>query len=194
MSYILDALRKSERQHRLARELVFLNVAQPYRRRFGIAALVVAAGVALLAAAGSVLYLWRDAPPEPMTVYEAVAPRPEVRGLGVHTKPATPPPVTEKPPRTLTGTALLASPGAGADTAPARFLRNMSQEFQRRLPPLVVNIHVYSPEESQRVLYINNRAYRKGEQIEGGIAVEEIVPDGVVLRYHGQRFKLPRPS
>jgi hypothetical protein len=24
--------------------------------------------------------------------------------------------------------------------------------------------------------------------------VEEIVPDGVVLQYHGLRFKLPRPS
>jgi hypothetical protein len=24
--------------------------------------------------------------------------------------------------------------------------------------------------------------------------VEEIVPDGAVLRYRGQRFKLPRPS
>lgn len=72
-------------------------------------------------------------------------------------------------------------------------LQQMSQDFQRQLPSLAVTIHVYFQEESQRILFINNREYRKGSQIEGGIRVEEIVPDGVVLSYHGERFKLSRP-
>lgn len=72
-------------------------------------------------------------------------------------------------------------------------LQQMPQDFQRALPSLAVTIHVYSQEESQRILFINNREYRKGSQIEGGIRVEDIVPDGAVLSYQGERFKLSRP-
>lgn len=72
-------------------------------------------------------------------------------------------------------------------------LQQMPQDFQRALPALVVTIHVYSHDESQRILFINNREYRKGSQIDGGIRVEDIVPDGVVLSFRGERFKLSRP-
>lgn len=72
-------------------------------------------------------------------------------------------------------------------------LQQLPQDFQRSLPPLAVTIHVYSHDESQRILFINNREYRKGSQIEGGTRVEEIVPDGVVLSFQGERFKLARP-
>lgn len=72
-------------------------------------------------------------------------------------------------------------------------LQQMPQDFQRALPPLAVTIHVYSHEESQRILFINNREYRKGSRVEGGVRVEDIVSDGVVLSYRGERFKLARP-
>lgn len=72
-------------------------------------------------------------------------------------------------------------------------LQQMPRELQRSLPPLSVTIHVYSHEESQRILFINNREYRKGSEIEGGVRVEDIVPDGAVLSYRGERFKLGRP-
>jgi len=72
-------------------------------------------------------------------------------------------------------------------------LQQMPQDFQRSLPLLAVTIHVYSQDEAQRILFINNREYRKGSQIERGIRVEDIVPDGAVLSFHGERFKLSRP-
>ena len=72
-------------------------------------------------------------------------------------------------------------------------LQQMPQDFQRSLPSLAVTIHVYSHDESQRILFINNREYRRGSQIEGGIRVEDIVPDGAVLSFRGERFKLSRP-
>lgn len=72
-------------------------------------------------------------------------------------------------------------------------LQQMPQDFQRALPALAVTIHVYSHDESQRILFINNREYHKGSQIDGGIRVEDIVPDGVVLSLRGERFKLSRP-
>ena len=72
-------------------------------------------------------------------------------------------------------------------------LQQMPQDFQRALPALAVTIHVYSHDESQRILFINNREYRKGSQIDGGIRVADIVPDGAVLSFRGERFKLSRP-
>ena len=72
-------------------------------------------------------------------------------------------------------------------------LQQMPQEFQRALPPLAVSIHVYSQDASQRILFINNREYHVGDKINGTVRVEEIVPDGTVLSYQGERFKIARP-
>ncbi len=72
-------------------------------------------------------------------------------------------------------------------------LQQMPESFRRGLPPLALTIHVYSHDKSQRILFINDREYREGSQIEGGIRVESVVPDGVVLSYRGERFKLGRP-
>ena len=72
-------------------------------------------------------------------------------------------------------------------------LQQMPESFRRGLPPLALTIHVYSHDQSQRILFINDREYREGSQIEGGIRVESVVPDGVVLSYQGERFKLGRP-
>lgn len=72
-------------------------------------------------------------------------------------------------------------------------LEQMPTEFQRALPRLAVTIHVYSPQESQRILFINNREYNKGDHIEGDITVDEIIPDGVILSFRGEQFKLGRP-
>lgn len=86
-------------------------------------------------------------------------------------------------------------PVAVAPAPPSlKFLRGMSPQFQKSLPELVMNIHIYSVAEVDRLLYINNQPYVAGQKIQDDLVVEEIVPDGAVLSFRGQRFKLPRPS
>lgn len=85
-------------------------------------------------------------------------------------------------------------PATAARVEGAPWLSSLPDNFRKSLPPLIVNIHVYTPDSNDRILYINNRPVRPGGTTAGGVVVEEIVPEGVVLRYHGQRFKLPRPS
>jgi len=122
----------------------------------------------------------------------------------------TPTPVTEPPPLSAQTTpdgqqSVAQSPASEsgpAETTPdmavpseeVPWLSSLPASFRNRLPVLVVNIHVFAEDEAQRILYINNRPYKRGEQIQGGVVVEAIVPDGVVLRAFGQRFKLPRPT
>src|SRR5581483_8342451 len=88
--------------------------------------------------------------------------------------------------------------GAGAGDATRERGRKIlafdAARFSARAPELVVNIHIYAPREADRILYINNRQYHAGDRVRDDIVVEDIVQDGAVLSFRGQRFKLPRPS
>ena len=225
MSSILDALKKSERQRSLGRDLIFRNASPNAAPRLTAFAVAVLATLLLLAVAiGALLFSLREPELPPPAATSAEAPA-TVSGTGadpVNTMATTVPapaartetvpaldsqthariqttPSPEKPARTTAPSAADA-PGTAADPRPvtgtgeAPWLSSLPQAFRSSLPPLAVNIHVYSPDQSQRILYINNRPVQQGERIEGGVVVEEIVQDGVVLQYRGQRFKLPRPS
>jgi len=223
MSSILDALKKSERQRSLGRDLIFRNAARNAAPRLtGFAIAVLVALLLLVLAIGVLLFSLREPELPPLTSMsaEVLVPSagkdPEMATTATVPAPAgrteTAPaldsrvraqttPLPEKPARTkapssadVSRTAADPRPATGTDKSEAPWLSSLPQAFRSSLPPLAVNIHVYSPDQSQRILYINNRPARQGERIEGGVVVEEIVHDGVVLQYRGQRFKLPRPS
>ncbi len=183
MSYILDALKKSERERTLVRGVGFGDAGRRLSKNangllWGLAVLllsvtVVVAGVLVFRAstlapasvtASTTATVARDVSEKNADLpLEALAPRP---------------------------TAVPLVPAVGEAT----WLAAMPPEFQRALPEMTVNIHVYAPEQTQCILYINNHQYHRGEQVQGGVVVEQIVADGVVLQFRGQRFKLPRPS
>ncbi len=216
MSYILDALKKSERDRTLVRGIGFGDAG----RRLSADAdwlLWLIAGIALVAvAAVAVTFSLRGRTATPASVVSAsaastvsdpVAKVPavadtsatvgeELKAMQANKSAAATNPVTQAPPA-LMDIAPVPVARVASLTPPmgeAKFLLAMSPDFQRSVPAMEVNIHVYTPDESQRILYINNRQYRRNDEIPGGVVVEEIVADGVVLQYQGQRFKLPRPS
>jgi hypothetical protein len=80
------------------------------------------------------------------------------------------------------------------DPADLPFLRQMPEAFREGVPEMVVNVHLYSANEAENLVYINDRHVRKGDQIEGGVKLKAIVHDGVVLDHGGTKFKLPRPN
>lgn len=57
-------------------------------------------------------------------------------------------------------------------------------------PPLHLDLHVYYPEASRRVVFISGNRYREGDRVKDGPVVREIVPEGVVLEERGRRFLL----
>lgn len=73
------------------------------------------------------------------------------------------------------------------------FLWALPETIRQAIGPLTVSIHVYGQEASKRILFINNREYRAGEQTSQGPRIESIEPQGVILSYRGAYFKLPRP-
>lgn len=207
MSSILEALRKSERERTLLRGIGFGDAGRrlvpgtdwlPWVIAAGavVIALGIVAAVLLLRSGATTSAPGVDSTPAPSAVTGAAAtPATDAAPAVTPAAPDLPEHKTSLPPLV---DVTVKSPAPVAALAPAsgavRLLTAMPPEFQQRLPALTVNIHVYSPEESQRILYINNRSYRRGDEISGGVVVEEIVADGVVLQFQGQRFKLPRPS
>ena len=227
MSYILDALRKSQQARQRGAAAGPRGAAHDFSISLPGAGWLLTAGIVLLLALMvAALYFWRSttgipamAPVEEVSkpsliktefvAAEEASPKlerpdgipPLVRGLEEEAKVAVP--VTPKkasvvrPPKKAAAKpnhemprAVSAIPLVTDDTP---LLQHMPPEFQQVLPPMAVTIHVYSPQESQRILFINNREFHRGDQIEGGIRVENIVPDGAVLSYRGKRFKLGRP-
>jgi general secretion pathway protein B len=243
MSFILDALRKSEQERRQTDSLVLTSgpstIELPRRRLAPLAA----GAFAIVVALAVILYwtlLERRTEPVPAlaTVTSTTAARapessaapatatapmensravadipvaPELKPYPLMQTRETPgaraladeaqvePRQSTRMPRTTPPTNTIAV--APADiapnpprTEPVKFLRTMPSDFQRSLPELTVNIHIYAPREADRILYINNRQYHSGDRVGDGIVVEDIVEDGAILSFHGQQFKLPRPS
>ena len=60
------------------------------------------------------------------------------------------------------------------------------------LPPLHLDIHVFSDTPADRFVFVNMSKYREGATLDEGPSVDEITPDGVVLTHRGVSFLLPR--
>ena len=96
-----------------------------------------------------------------------------------------------KPPATVVPPFSPADPKPAAPTVAARpeadpipALRQLPQKVQERLGSLQLDAHVYSPDPSQRFVFINGQSYRVGQRVEGnGPIVSAITVDGVILDY-----------
>lgn len=241
MSYILDALRKSEQERRQTETPVLtqpLADIQLPRRELSVWLGIAIGALGLVAGlVGWMLFLRQPMPPQggqtlvtaPISVapvapaptpseavVEPAAPAiraaPELKAHPLVSTAETAPAVrdlaeeaqvearTPKAPKPATREPQVPAMAAAAPTTsqrvtaePIKFLRSMPPDFQQALPELVVNIHIYAPRAADRILYINNRQYHAGDRVRNDIRVEEIVEDGAVLSFRGERFKLPRP-
>lgn len=191
MSYILDALRKSEQQRRqgaapLARLAQAAETGSARRTRSlngMIAVLLIGSGVAV--------GWWRPwaGPAMPIPAPAATValtpapPLPEARN-------ATPAPPAE-PERPKPAALVPAAPPAPAAGAPeAGSLSELAPEVRQELPALVMALHSHSANPKERMVMLNGVMLHEGEQVAPGLLLEEVTPDGAILAYRGQRFRL----
>ena len=240
MSFILDALRKSEheRQRQAGPGIAELPVARTASR----VPLALATIGALLAVNLVVLLYWllkNDAPevvreepvaaqpspvsapptpaasqqaPGPVSVGTEAAPvqdaqRPapvrqrEVRPLAAEV--AAGPPADAAPPPAPDPSLLPSAPSPtpaygytpgqqapGVDFAPR--IDTLPPQATAGLPVLNLDLHIYATDPEQRAAFINGTRYRAGDRLPQGIDVVAITTDGVLLRYQGRQFLLPR--
>ena len=72
-------------------------------------------------------------------------------------------------------------------------LQEMPRDYRSDFPALTVDVHVYNDEARRRFTLINLKRYREGDTLAEGPKLIEIVPQGLIFDYRGQRvlFRLP---
>lgn len=216
MSFILDALRKSEieRQRQSGPNIAEFPLAREDRRlpvALVVIGLLLAVNIAVV-----VYFMLRDtrapaaaaasapaatAPPAAPTMPAAQSPPAAQVPLEAQPVPAEedlePPAVYYDAPATEAPGApdptLLPEAGPGVaygDAPPGDELA--SAAAATGLPELSVDLHVFTTDPAKRAVFINGRRYTQGARIAEGPVVEEITPEGAVLSYRGRRFQLPR--
>jgi general secretion pathway protein B len=108
---------------------------------------------------------------------EAAAPTLEVRTFPNHHAPPRP----------------AANPAAASLPAP-RQLQQMPDAYRAHFPSIAVDVHVYDEDPSRRFVIIGGQRYVEGDALGSGPRLVQIVPEGFVVDWQGQRvlFALAR--
>ena len=219
MSFILDALRKSENERRkhVAPGHADVRVMPTRQHRSSwitLVGVILAANVILLAIFWFGWVRNSDSPstlnggPATSTVVPksdagigASAPADDLRVRNLskeagrsETVPSATPSSMEQRSDNSAARAAASEPASGGNSAYAN-LPTMNEAIVAGIlsvPPLHLDIHVYSPSPAERFVFINMAKYREGERLQEGPTVDEITESGVVMSHQGSRFLLSR--
>lgn len=218
MSYILDALKKSdkERQREAIPDLQADHSLPPVRRQerksrswylLGAVTLCVFAAVALL---GWQLTRAQKPLPKEVAVIPAASPvTAPVQGVaGVQkqqtpVKSVAPAPVIKE--QNSEAAKAAARKKSFPEKSPVLMPPQQKPKKTKPVPPLMEELpvviragipdltfagHVYSQVARKRLIIINNRIVREGDRISNSLSLKQIDPDGVVLRYENTVFRV----
>jgi len=214
MSYILDALRKSESERRqgkapdLGQQVQIVHTPRPARRPG--AGIWIALALILNAAVIAYVF-WPDSGPastgdeaaeeRPVTqappALPSAAATPDVPEPAVNARPSPQPPAasaegegTDRP-TIIVPSPRSSRPAATEPVAPERVphLVELPLSFQKSIPDLTFSSHIFASDPAARRVTINGHYLRPGDSF-SGLVVEQITEDGVVLSRQGQRFRL----
>ena len=209
MSFILDALRKSENDRRDQAQPTLAaapQVAPAKKSSLWPPILVVV--LAINAIIFGALILTRDEP-APVAALPSPSAAPEAaRAQAVPTIKTTPPPKINLPAPAPVSSPT--SPPAKPQTKPAVPVAAAEPQFSKTIqeglpdinqlrstgqisvPNLRVDMHVYSGDATKRFVFINMSKYREGDRLAEGPTIEEITIEGVIMVHEGRRFRLDR--
>ena len=232
MSYILDALRKSETERQQGRvpdlgQQVQL-IHRPKKTRMSPAVWV---ALALILNAGVLAFLFWPGTPLPLgsadqteapldqdmvkNAQEPVPVTPHAESDPISESPvaetgavpesdvadSTPPSIateTPEPERRERATVIVPSSAISETRVPVVEQRQADRvphlvelplSFQKSVPDLTFNSHIYSSSPASRRVMINNTYVRVGDTFEG-LRVDDITEEGVVLSRDGRRFRV----
>ncbi len=70
------------------------------------------------------------------------------------------------------------------------FLNELSANLRSQIPPLKFAGHTYAENPYQRMIIINNKILREGDMIDGNTRLMEINWEGVTIDFNGTRFQV----
>ena len=202
MSYILDAMRKSERDATMGQQINLPSANTSWGRKltYPIIGLVL---VGFIAAALWLAINWQSAAPRTsLSASDAVAPAPNVASatpshqtieISIDPEPVLEPPAAVLPAASSTPK----QPATAAKAISWRELPDMAQyinQLPENLLRLRIGIHVFDQTPSRRFLLIGGRRYQQGDELGGidGAHITEITPDGIAIKYRNLHFHTKR--
>ncbi|MEH6592066.1 MAG: general secretion pathway protein GspB [Halioglobus sp.] len=72
----------------------------------------------------------------------------------------------------------------------APFINSLSQQTKDAIPSILYSRHDYSSTPGQSLVVLNGQTVRVGGSVRGGIKLDEILPDSIVLNHRGTQFRL----
>jgi general secretion pathway protein B len=82
-----------------------------------------------------------------------------------------------------------ASSAATAAEPPILAFQDLPPQIQKEIPFFNVSGYIYSNNQSDRSILIDNRLLREGDQIAPDLILEKMIPTGLVLNYRGYRYR-----
>lgn len=209
MSFILDALRKSE-QERQRNERPGIADIQTTAPSPGRSIWIPLVTVLVVINVGLLTFLWINAAPKQQPAV-ALPPRPTMAApvppanltmanrrlsdeIAVPAPRQTVAPAavrqpTKQPPKAQSA-ARISYATDEYSNLPTLVELTMAGSIQ--LKPLHLELHVYSEQPTERFVFINKNKYREGDKLQDGPVVNTITNKGVVLNYQGRDFLLNR--
>ncbi|MGK5077875.1 general secretion pathway protein GspB [Janthinobacterium sp. HLX7-2] len=220
MSYILEALKKSQAERQLG-ELPSIHAPQVQLQGSAAASTAQRAPVWLalggmsVAVAAALLWWqpWQVATPTP-----APAPAPAVAPAAVVAVAAAPLALPPAPVATLVTAPVaapapraasapmpepkrVAPPAPGVAAAPAApvpavdesvpGMRDLPEPIQRQIPPIAIGGYIYSKNPSDRLLLIDKVLRHEGEELAPGLVLEKLQPKAAIFSFKGYRYRVP---
>jgi general secretion pathway protein B len=188
MSYILDALKKSEAERSRGSVPTLLIPAQT-QFRSSVAIWVLLGALIVNACLFAAWMFWPAAPTTPQAVAPAgiPAPTPPANNSAVpRTIPSPPPTVVQAaespPPQSFEAEKPKAE--ATPDTRIEPTARTPSDDLPA--PTYSFSTHVYATDPSMRAVTMKGRRFVEGDSIGPGVTIKEITESGVVLDINGR--------
>ena len=117
-------------------------------------------------------------PQPPAAAEKTVSPREKLAALPVKQVVVAPSRTQDRPKAAVA----VVPPAKPKVTYP--FVHELPETIQSALGPLEINVHMYSPNPSERRVFMNMKGYREGDTIgESGYKLTEITPYGVIIDY-----------
>jgi len=179
MSYILDALKKSEQERQQGNNPNLQSIHRPQLHKNGRGGVIKLLLIAVTLMVFTVLcweYL-RNITFEPVVN----------SALATQQKTSANVPVINQ---TEKQTAVADKPNKMGAVLPVIEFWQLPDPVQKAIPPLTFSFHVYSDNPERRTIIINNRRVREGNRIDDQLQLVEITKNGVVLDWNQHRFHI----
>ena len=208
MSYILEALKKSQAERQLG-ELPSIHAPQvqlqPAPDTSGKRRLPLWLGVGAACAVAAAWWWWpaqTSVAPAPVAAAPVpvqapapvIAPAPAPMPVPVAVKAAPPAPAPAPAPVIKAVTpvpvpAPVPAPVPSEEVIPG--LRDLPEPIQRQIPPVALGGYIYSKDPADRLLLIDKVLRHEGEEVAPGLVLEKLQPKAAIFSFKGYRYRVP---